>query len=112
MSKKLTIYDVTGTTTREELEDWVTTVLESCVFSDEKKNIKKKFKTKKAFVEEVCDKLLDGTITIDESWEDGEDAINIEGVAYDIAAGNPIGTQMNGVAEILGTVNDKLSRFH
>lgn len=99
--KKLTIYDVTETSNRAELEDWVNTVLSNCVFNDEEENIKKRFKTTKAFVKAVTDKLLDGTVDIDESWEDGEDALNIENIGFDMATGEPIGSQDYALKQIL-----------
>lgn len=98
--KKIDIWTVTSCNSKKDLKNWIKTILFDGFFHDMKDEVAKKWKTEAAFINDLADKLIDGTIPIDESWEDGEDAINIESAAYDLASGY-FGTQMRDIASTL-----------
>ena len=62
--------------------------------------VKGKFGTWDNFVNKVIEVLL--TIDCDESWEDGEVYLQIEGVGQDILDGEEIGTRQHQLEDLMG----------
>lgn len=62
--------------------------------------VKEKFGTWENFVDKVIEVLL--TIDCDESWENDEAYLQIEGIGQDILDGEEIGTRQHQLEDIMG----------
>ena len=65
-----------------------------------------KFGSFSVFVDKVVEALTNGSVTIDESWSDGEAFLNIECIGQDLLDGAAFGSRQNELAEMLGTNPD------
>ena len=65
-----------------------------------------KFGSFSAFVDKVVEALTNGSVTIDESWGDGEAFMNIECIGQDMLDGAAFGSRQNEFAKMLGTNPD------
>lgn len=108
-SNSMTIYEILNQTTEdtvfttpEEIRPEVELALQDQFgeYGSQWDEVKEKFGTWEKFVDKVIEVLL--TIDCDESWEDGEVYMQIEGVGQDILDGEDIGTRQHQLEDIMG----------
>lgn len=88
---------------REEVETVLSELFEC---GSQAQAVISKFGSFSAFVDKVVEALTNGSVTIDESWGDGEAFLNIEGIGQDLLDGVAFGSRQNELAEMLGTNPD------